>query len=73
MTSGGQALPGVQCAEFGRLLVGVLAEIVSDPGGAIDFAAVRRPAVTDLVAEVAMRRPAATAVAANPVKPTAAS
>ncbi|MGW1058238.1 amino acid adenylation domain-containing protein [Micromonospora rubida] len=60
--TGADGLTGDQRAEFGRLVVGALGEIVRDPEGGIDPWAARRDDVTDQVARVAARRPTATAV-----------
>ncbi|MDR6594652.1 non-ribosomal peptide synthetase/type I polyketide synthase [Saccharothrix longispora] len=65
LSSGGDALTGEQCAEFGRLLVGVLAEVVRRPDAGIDLAAVRRRDVTEAVAHAAALYPTTTAVASD--------
>ncbi|MFC5057522.1 amino acid adenylation domain-containing protein [Saccharothrix xinjiangensis] len=62
LSSGGGALADEQCAEFGRLLVGVLADIVREPDAVIDLAAARRRDVAEAVAHAAALHPAATAV-----------
>ncbi|MFI1160781.1 amino acid adenylation domain-containing protein [Streptomyces sioyaensis] len=62
VSTGEDALTGAQCAEFGRLFVGVLGEIVRHPDEEIDLAGIRHHDVTEVVARVAMEHPTATAV-----------
>ncbi|AXX31983.1 Malonyl CoA-acyl carrier protein transacylase [Actinosynnema pretiosum subsp. pretiosum] len=62
LSSGGDALTDEQCAEFGRLLIGVLADTVRRPDAAIDLDALRWRDVTEAVAHAAALHPSATAV-----------
>ncbi|MFG2863471.1 amino acid adenylation domain-containing protein [Streptomyces sioyaensis] len=62
VSTGEDALTAAQCAEFVRLFVGVLGEIVRYPDEEIDLAGIRHRDVTETVARVAMEHPTATAV-----------
>ncbi|MET7394197.1 amino acid adenylation domain-containing protein [Dactylosporangium sp. NPDC005572] len=62
LSTGGGTLTGEQCAEFGRILIEVLGEMVRDPDGEIDLWAVHDQDVTGRVAHVASLFPARTAV-----------
>ncbi|MEH0971253.1 amino acid adenylation domain-containing protein [Micromonospora sp. CPCC 205546] len=57
LSAGATGLVGAQCAEFGRLLVGVLAELVRDPDGDVDLTVLREPDVTGQVAHAGTRYP----------------
>ncbi len=65
VSTGGDTLTGTQCAEFGRVLVELLAEMVRDPDGEIDLRRPRRDDVTELVAGAAALHPGAVAVAGD--------
>jgi amino acid adenylation domain-containing protein len=63
VSAAGETLTGTQCAEFGRIFVESLGELVRDPDGDVDVWEPRRHDVTELVARIAALHPTAVAVA----------